>query len=142
MLPECTNFKFLLDVSEHWFVGGSYQGLWSLVRHSGNDSAVGMFWMIFSAVFQLRTLQVTGYFGLDSNSTSNSSLSPNHLFIGSILVYIMQLKRYNAHSILAQEVKYGILNSPIVSYHIMAPTCGLLAALILTKCKKFGSALF
>ena len=142
MLPECTNFKFLLDVSEHWFVGGSYQGLWSLVRHSGNDSAVGMFWMIFSAVFQLRTLQFTGYFGLDSNSTSNSSLSPNHLFIGSILVYIMQLKRYNAHSILAQEVKYGILNSPIVSYHIMAPTCGLLAALILTKCKKFGSALF
>ena len=142
MLPECTNFKFLLDVSEHWFVGGSYQGLWSLVRHSGNDSAVGMFWMIFSAVFQLRTLQVTGYFGLDSNSTSNSSLSPNHLFIGSILVDILQLMRYNAHSILAQEVKYGILNSPIVSYHIMAPTCGLLAALILTKCKKFGSALF
>ena len=109
MLPECTKLKFLLDVSGHCFAGGSYQGLWSLVRHSENDSAVGMFWMIVSAVFQLRTLQVTGYFGLESNSTSNSSLSPNHLFIGSILVDILQLMRYNAHSILAQEVKYKIL---------------------------------
>ena len=125
MLPECTKLKFLIDVSGHCFVGGSYKGLWSLVRHSENDSAVGMFWMIVSAVFQLRTLQVTGYFGLESNSASNSSLSPNHLFIGSILVDILQLMRYNAHSILAQEVKYEILNSPIVSYHIMlmAPTC-------------------
>ena len=118
LLPECMHdlniqsslFKFLSDFSGNCFVGGSYQGLWSLVRHSENDSAVGMFWMIVSAVFQLRTLQVTGYFGSESNSTTNSGLSSNHLFIGSILVDILQLMRYNAHSILAQEVKYRILN--------------------------------
>ena len=109
MLLECTKFEFLLDVSGLCFVAGSYQGLWGLVRHSKNDSAVGMFWMIVSAFFQLRTLQVTGYFGPESKSTTNSGLSSNQLFIGSILVDILQLMRYNAHSILAQEVKYKIL---------------------------------
>ena len=85
------------------FVGGSYRGLLSLVRHSNNDGPVGIFWIIVSAVCHLRTLQITGYFGKEDKSTK-SNLGPNELFIGGVLVDILQLLRYNTHSILEQVV--------------------------------------
>ena len=66
------SYNLLTDMNGNCFVGGSYRGLWSLVRHSENDSAVGIFWMIVSAVFHLRTLQVTGYFRSESKSTNSS----------------------------------------------------------------------
>ena len=85
-------------------MGGSYRGLWSLVGHSDNDDPVGIFWIIISAVFHLRTLQVTGYFGSENKAIS-STLSPDQLVIGSVLVNILQMLRYNAHSILSQVVR-------------------------------------
>ena len=36
------------------FYGGSYRGLFSLVRHSDQDSAINSFWLMLSAVFHLR----------------------------------------------------------------------------------------
>jgi len=89
------------DLSGNYFLGGSYRGLWSLVGHSDNDDPVGIFWIIISAVFHLRTLQVTGYFGSENKAIS-STLSPDQLVIGSVLVNILQMLRYNAHSILSQ----------------------------------------
>ena len=85
------------------YVGGSYRGLLSLVRHSKNDGAVGIFWIIVSAVCHLRTLQITGYFGKEDKSTK-SILGANQLFIGGVLVDILQLLRYNTHSILVCTV--------------------------------------
>ena len=85
-------------------MGGSYRGLWSLVGHSDNDDPVGIFWIIISAVFHLRTLQVTGYFGSENKAIS-STLSSDQLVIGSVLVNILQMLRYNAHSILSQVVR-------------------------------------
>ena len=38
------------------FHGGSYRGLFSLLRHSKNDSAIGLFWMVLCATFHLRLL--------------------------------------------------------------------------------------
>ena len=83
------------------YVGGSYRSLLSLVRHSYNDTPIGIFWIIVAAVFHLRTLQLTGYFGKE-DKPSISGLSPNQLLIGAVLVDILQLLRYNTHSILEQ----------------------------------------
>jgi hypothetical protein len=93
----------LIDLSGNYFLGGSYRGLWSLVGHYDNDDPVGIFWIIISAVFHLRTLQVTGYFGSENKNIS-STLSPAQLVIGTVLVNILQMLRYNAHSILSQVV--------------------------------------
>jgi hypothetical protein len=97
------------------FVGGSYRGLFSLVRHSNNDGPVGIFWIIVSAVCHLRTLQITGYFGKEDKSTK-STLGANQLFIGGVLVDILQLLRYNTHSILEQVV--SIFNKALSSKQI------------------------
>ena len=91
------------DMTGNCYVGGSYRGLLSLVRHSNNDGSVGIFWIIVSAVCHLRTLQITGYFGKEDKSTK-STLGANQLFIGGVLVDILQLLRYNTHSILEQVV--------------------------------------
>ena len=91
------------DMTGNCYVGGSYRGLLSLVRHSKNDGSVGIFWIIVSAVCHLRTLQITGYFGKEDKSTK-STLGANQLFIGGVLVDILQLLRYNTHSILEQVV--------------------------------------
>ena len=98
------------------FVGGSYRGLLSLVRHSNNDGSVGIFWIIVSAVCHLRTLQITGYFGKEDKSTK-STLGGNQLFIGGVLVDILQLLRYNTHSILEQVVR--IFNKSILEFQTM-----------------------
>ena len=60
------------DMTGNCFVGGSYRGLLSLVRHSNNDGSVGIFWIIVSAVCHLRTLQITGYFGKEDKSTKST----------------------------------------------------------------------
>ena len=98
------NVNFLIDMSGNCFVGGSYRSLLSLVRHSYNDSPIGVFWIIVSAVFHLRTLQLTGYFGKEDKS-SKFGLGSNQLIIGAVLVDILQLLRYNTHSVLEQIVK-------------------------------------
>ena len=90
-------------MSGNCYMGGSYRGLLSLVRHSDNDNAIGIFWIIVSAVFHLRTLQITGYFGKGDKSTK-AQLGPDQLFIGAVLVDILQIIRYNTHSILEQVV--------------------------------------
>ena len=82
----------------------SYQGLFNLVRHSQYDCPIGIFWIIVSAVFHLRTLEIAGYFKKEDKSTK-SGLSRNQLFIGAVFVDFLQLLRYNTHSILAQAVR-------------------------------------
>ena len=86
------------------YVGGSYRSLLSLVRHSYNDTPIGIFWIIVAAVFPLRTLQLTGYFGKEEKS-AKFGLGSNQLLIGAVLVDILQLIRYNTHSILEFVVK-------------------------------------
>ena len=92
-------FIFVIDMSGNCFVGGSYRSLLSLVRHSYNDTPIGIFWIIVAAVFHLRTLQLTGYFGKEEKS-AKFGLGSNQLLIGAVLVDILQLLRYNTHSIL------------------------------------------
>ena len=79
------------------FYGGSYRGLFSLVRHAYEDTACSIFWIILSAVFHLRTLQLTGYFGAEKRSYE---LTPDELLIAGVLVDILQLLRYNTHAII------------------------------------------
>ena len=95
---------FVIDMSGDCYVGGSYRGLLSLVRHSYNDTPIGIFWIIVAAVFHLRTLQLTGYFGKEEKS-AKFGLGSNQLLIGAVLVDILQLIRYNTHSILEFVVK-------------------------------------
>ena len=79
------------------FYGGSYRGLFSLVRHSYDDTGCSIFWVILSAVFHLRTLQLTGYFGAEKRSYD---LTPDELLVAGVLVDMLQLLRYNTHAII------------------------------------------
>ena len=45
-----------------------------------------------------RTLQMSGYFGMPIKY--DRPLTPDQIFIGAILVDILQLLRYNTHSVL------------------------------------------
>ena len=95
------------DMSGKCFIGGSYRALLSLVRHSWKDGPCASFWIIVSAVFHLRTLQTTGYFGIkDKKSSTKPGLNSNQLFIGAVLVDILQILRYNTHSILEHVVRH------------------------------------
>ena len=85
--------------SEKCFYGGSYRGLFSLVRHSYQDSPTKIFWIILSAVFHLRTLQLTGYFGAEKRNPSGN-LTPDELLTAGVLVDILQLLRYNTHAVI------------------------------------------
>lgn len=89
-------------------MGGSYKGLLSLVRHNDCDDPCGLFWILLSAVFHLRTLQITGYFGSEVEYTAKRQcqkpLSISELYIGSTLTQILQLLRYNTHAILEHHV--------------------------------------
>ena len=85
--------------TEKCFYGGSYRGLFSLVRHSYNDSASNIFWIILSAVFHLRTLQLTGYFGSEKRNP-DGNLKPDELLVAGVLVDILQLLRYNTHAVI------------------------------------------
>ena len=87
------------EESEKCFYGGSYRGLFSLVRHSYQDSPTNIFWIILSAVFHLRTLQLTGYFGAEKRN-SIGNLTPDELLSAGVLVDILQLLRYNTHAVI------------------------------------------
>jgi hypothetical protein len=87
----------------------SYHGLFSLVGHDSADSSIGLFWLIVSAVFHLRTLQTTGYFGAKSRKDVNKTdipLTQDELMIGTLLVHILQLLRYNTHSVIVSSVLF------------------------------------
>lgn len=84
-------------------VEDSYCRLFSLVRHSNNDSTSGLFWIVLSAVFHVRSLQLTGYFGPDrEKSRPDVALNKDEIYIGSLMVYLLQILRYNTHSVIEQ----------------------------------------
>lgn len=91
--------------TEDTFYGGSYKGLLSLVRHGDQDAPSGLFWIILSAVFHLRTLQITGYFGAEiATCTTKRQLTSVELFIAATLIDIFQLLRYNTHAVIEHQV--------------------------------------
>lgn len=80
--------------------GETYEGLFSLVRHSSQDTTCSLFWMVLGAVFHLRALQMAGYFGKPKlQATEEAGLSPVETKIGAIFVDIFQLLRFNTHAI-------------------------------------------
>ena len=92
-----TNPSEVNEENKECFYGGSYRGLFSLVRHSYDNTGCNIFWIILSAVFHLRTLQLTGYFGAEKRSYE---LTPDELLVAGVLVDILQLLRYNTHAII------------------------------------------
>ena len=66
-----------------------------------------MVWLIMSAAFQLRTLQLSGFFGPKRHlAQPDVKLDEDELFIGKVIIHIFQLLRYNAHGILEQVTLY------------------------------------
>jgi hypothetical protein len=56
-----------------------------------------------SAAFQLRTLQLSGYFGAKRLlAPADVKLEADELFIAEVIIHVFQLLRYNAHGILEQ----------------------------------------
>ena len=93
-------------------MGGSYKGLLSLVRHEDQDGPCGLFWIILSAVFHLRTLQITGYFGPEISHHMKKQtfrqFSSRELFASETLVTILQKLRYNTHAVLEHHVSHNL----------------------------------
>ena len=56
-----------------------------------------------SSAFQLRTLQLSGYFGPKRHlAAADVKLDADELFMAGVIIHIFQLLRYNAHGILEQ----------------------------------------
>ena len=67
-----------------------------------------------SAAFQLRTLQLSGFFGPKRRlAAADIKLDQDELFIAKVIIHIFQLLRYNAHGIL-EQVRV-LTNIPLVS---------------------------
>ena len=88
------------------FYGGTYRALLSLLRHEKEDTPVHLFWMVLCAVLHLRTLQMTGYFG--PNVRYDQPLTEEQTLVGAFLVDILQLLRYNTHSVLEYVVSRNV----------------------------------
>lgn len=84
------------------FYGGTYRALLSLLRHEHEDTPLGLFWMVLCSVLHLRTLQMAGYFG--PNVKYDQPLTEEQCLVGAFLVDILQLLRYNTHSVLEYVV--------------------------------------
>ena len=83
------------------FQPGSYSGFWSLVGHREQDNPSSLFWIFLCCCVQLRTLQMSGYFGYKVKKPSEA-LDSNERLIGSVLVDTFRTLRYNMHAIVEQ----------------------------------------
>ena len=99
-----TFFSYQIGTEEDktHFYGGTYRALLSLLRHEHEDTPVGLFWMVLCSVLHLRTLQMAGYFG--PNVKYDQPLTEEQCLVGAFLVDILQLLRYNTHSVLEYVV--------------------------------------
>ncbi len=95
------------------FVPGQYRELCSLAKHDSDpDSKRGMgriFWLVVAAAFNIRRLQLSGYFGdasrrkaMKTKVHSKQSLTEEEKVVARFLVNILQGLVFNTHAVLQQ----------------------------------------
>jgi hypothetical protein len=83
-----------------------------------------LMWLIMASAFQLRTLQLSGFFGPKRRMVSaDVKLEKEELFMGQVIIHIFQLLRYNAHGILEQVIMILTHWQPIgvITVNVISP---------------------
>ena len=76
----------------------SYHGIWNLVSHEDKVSDTRLWWFLISAVCNLRTLQLSGYFG-KAKVRLGKVLEEKEKMIGSLLAELLFCLQFNTHSV-------------------------------------------
>ena len=76
----------------------SDHGIWNLVTHHQKVSDTRLWWFLISAVCNLRTLQLSGYFGEAKNRVV-PGLTENEVMIGGMMADLLLCLQFNTHSV-------------------------------------------
>ena len=78
------------DVSGH--------DIFNMVSHQHQTGQGKMLWFMLAAACYVRTLQVSGYFGVEKTKVP-ATLTEDELMIGGVIVDMIEKIRYNCHSV-------------------------------------------
>ncbi|XP_021934580.1 SET and MYND domain-containing protein 4 isoform X2 [Zootermopsis nevadensis] len=81
---------------------GGYASVYNLVTHADERPAKDFMHRTLMALFLLRCLQEAHFF---QTNTNNNALSPDELFIGSLIIRHLQLLQFNAHEIFETQME-------------------------------------
>ena len=99
---------------EKAYLPGDYLSTSSLLKHTtSRHGDRGLFWIVVCAAFNLRRLQMAGYFGRKAIK-SGGGMKTEEKMVGKLLVHFLELLQYNTHAVLA---KVTIQKSIVVSCH-------------------------
>lgn len=93
------------------YTSDSYKNMYHLCRNENHSKKEHLVHYSCMAVFLLRLLKISGYFG---NNSNDSTLSEDEAFIGSLILRHLQALQFNAHEI--SELSNIDLNGDVINY--------------------------